>query len=76
MHKSVVAAAAVAALIGGVTATATPAGAQPYGYWRHPHYRVWYAPRPFYGPYYGYGYGFGPYYRPYYRPFAYRYRRW
>ena len=77
MRKFVVAAAAVASLVGAVTATTTPASAQPYGYWRRPHYRGFYGPRPFFGPYgYGYGYGYRPLYRPYYRPYAYRWHRW
>ena len=77
MRKLIAAALAASALVGGTVAIATPASAQPYGYWHRPHYRHFYGPRRFYGPRFGYRrFHRGFYGRPYYRHYGHRWHRW
>ena len=71
MKKLMMGALAASTVLGAVVATATPAAAQPWGYWHRPHYGYWHP----YRPYYGYGWGPRYYGHPYWHGYG-RYHRW
>jgi hypothetical protein len=80
MKNLIMAALAASTVAGAVGVSATPAAAQPWGYWHRPYYAHWGPYRPY--PYYGYAYGPGYYYGPhpywygYRHPYYRRFHRW
>ena len=82
MKNLIMAALAASTVAGAVGVSATPAAAQPWGYWHRPYYAHWGPYRPYAYPYYGYAYGPGYYYGPhpywygYRHPYYRRFHRW